>query len=165
MSQINITDTVRSMLSPRAVETVSVFLETVIDRCSIDGKPLSTWAIHPNRKSIINTQIIDPGRPDAEGLPELINVDISCTLPEGGIIATTVPEEHSFLEVWDGELWTVGDLAMHNPETFYLLEFLVSTDTRHRVSEGFRTSGPEQWQVTQGYVRRRIAQYCRGSNS
>jgi hypothetical protein len=164
MSQINITDTVRNMLSPRAVETVSVFLEAVIDRCAIDGKPLSTWAIHPNRKSIINTQIIDTDRPDAEGLPELIIVTLSCNLPEGGIIATTVPGEHSFLEVWDGKLWTVGDLAMRNPETFYLLEFLVSTDTRHRVKARLRSEDPDQWRVTQDYVRRRIDQYCCGSN-
>jgi hypothetical protein len=159
MSKIDVTDTVRGMLSPAAVETVSIFLETVIGRCSIDGKPLNFWAIHPNRRSIVNSQIIDLDRCDAEGLPERINVDISCNLPEGGIIANTVPEEHSFLEVWNGKLWTVGDLAMHNPERFYLLEFLLSTDAWRRVSERLRRENPGHWQVTQEYVRRRTDEY------
>jgi hypothetical protein len=159
MSKIDVTDTVRRMLSPAAVETVSIFLETVIDRCAIDGKPLNFWAIHSNRKSIVNTQIIDLDRCDAEGLPERINVDISCNLPEGGIVATTVPEEHSFLEVWAGKLWTVGDLATHNPDTFYLLEFLLSTEARHRVGERLRKENPEQWLITLECVRRRTDEY------
>lgn len=165
MSKIEVTGTARRILSPKAVETVSVFLETVLQRYSIDGKPLNAWDVHPNRNSISNFQIIDPGFVDANGLAELICVNISCRLPENGIIADDIPEEHSFFEVWAGKLWTVGDLAMRNPETFYLLEFLLSTDARRRVSERLRRDNPGHWKVTQEHVRRRTDEYCRRSHS
>lgn len=165
MSKIEVTGTARRILSPKAVETVSVFLETVLQRCSIDGKPLSAWSIHPDRNSISNFQIIDPGHVDAAGLPELICVNISCRLPENGVVDDDIPEEHRFLEVRVGKLWTVGDLAMCNPETFYLLEYLLSPDARRRISERLQRENPGHWQVTQEHVRRRTDEYCRGSHS
>ena len=141
MSDIKLTARLTNMLT----DTGATALLTIINATrtiSTGGRPINGWFIDWKIGEVFTGDQVQCGT-DAEGLPEIISVCVSATIPAHLILAQQ-SSEHQDLRLHEGEVWSVEDFARHDLRTFQLLEF-GSMDTCHRVWDRMHTECPERF--------------------
>ncbi len=142
MSDIKLTARLTDMLT----ETGATALLTIINATRVigtGGRTIDAWFIDWNTGRVSTSDVFQAGT-DAEGLPELIDVCVSATIPPH-MILDQQSSEHQDLRLHKGEIWSVEDLACHDLRTFQLLEFGCGTNTCQRVWQRMRAECPERF--------------------
>ena len=143
MSDIKLTARLTNMLT----DTGATALLNIINATrtiNTGGHPINGWFIDWKTGEVFTGDQFQVGT-DAEGLPEIINVCVSATIPANMMLAQQ-SSAHQDLRLHEGEVWSVEDLACHDLRTFQLLEF-GSMDTCHRVWDRMRTECPERFRA------------------
>ena len=145
MSNIELTERVRTLLSPAAARLVVAFVEATITRVALSDIPVSNWHISTASNTLNTGDLLEYA--DGEGLPKFCWVDLICQLPADAILSSDIPEEHTLLALHDGKLWTAGDLAMRDQKTLRNLDAALGPAAVLRVYERLRLENLEGWRT------------------
>ena len=155
MSKIKLGARVSSFLSETAAADLEQFFNSVMNSLLVNGKPVTKWSLWPEKRLLSSYLDLTPKVNENW----IYDLDISHKF-RGEVIATDVPEEYQQLEVRDGKVWTLGDLALIDSDVFYGLDNALSTTACLRVSERLRESNLDAWQTWQRYPAREVFDNC-----
>jgi hypothetical protein len=113
MSDIKLTARLTDMLT----DTGATALLTIINATrtiSTGGRPVNGWFIDWKTGNVFTSGQFQLAT-DAEGLPEIISVCVSATIPVHMILAQQ-SRKHQDLRLHEGEVWSVEDLARQPPD-------------------------------------------------
>jgi hypothetical protein len=144
MDDIRLTDRLTNMLTDTGAAAMLTVIKTTRN-IGTGAHPINHWFIDWTTGKMFTSDQFQAGL-DAGGLPEIIAVNVSATIPAHMILAPDT-HEHQLLNLHEGKVWSVEDLACHDLRTFQLLEFNSSMETVHRVHARMKIECPDHYRV------------------
>ena len=137
MHTLELTDTVRGLLSNEGATTLLTYLRsiegciTLTDLYGQTSGQRSEWLLDCTRHTVTSLVLLKTEEP-----PEApMTVEVKFALPPGSV-RSDVPEEHRQLIIHKGKVWTFGDLAFQDVNHFFRgLECRLSPAAYNRMHE------------------------------
>jgi hypothetical protein len=138
MAQLKFTTTAHSFFKPE--QTPGIIANIILAReriaqppgnrdTSITGGHLTTWRLSYDQLQLTSRIFYDT---DDQNPINWFALDIGLALFPNTVV-TDVPEEHRTFIIYEGEIWTLGDLAVREPMAFPGLDIWLTRDAWLRV--------------------------------